>query len=57
MVIVVLCAVAIILYGLTVAIAAFINCESLDWYRKKKPRVEAIRMRILLQSTQNDEEV
>ena len=57
MVIVVLCAVAIILYGLTVAIAAFINRESLDWYRKKKPRVEAIRMRILLQSTQNDEEV
>ena len=44
-----LCAVAILLYGLTVAIAAFISRVSLDWSRlknrKKKPRIVAIRIR------------
>ena len=47
------CTIAILLYGLTAAIAVFINRLTLDWSlmkNRKKPRVEAIRMGALLQN-------
>lgn len=56
--IIVSCAVTILFYELTAVIAAFINYASLDWSqlknRKKKPQVEVIWMRSLLQ---NEEDV
>ena len=52
------CVLAILLYGLTAATVALINRVSLDRIRlknrKKKPRVEAIRMGSLLQNDDDE---